>query len=95
MRNDVWLNQAPFVFEQRNRLFSRQGALTTALNWGAGLFAAGLVMVCLLAFASETHKTKLPRRIGVVTVASIILVGLFYLSPAENRGQIDERLFPQ
>ena len=80
MRNDVWLKQAPFVFEQRNRLFSRQGALTTALNWGAGLFAAGLVMVCLMAFASETHKTRLLRRIGMVMVASIMLAGVFYLS---------------
>ena len=80
MRRDVWLDQSPFVFEQKNRLFSRHGALTTALNWGAGVFAAGLVVVCLLAFASEMHKAKLPWRIGIVTLASFLLVGLVYLS---------------
>jgi hypothetical protein len=80
MRKDVWLELRPFVVEQKNRLFSRQGALTIALNWGTGLFAAGLLAACLLAFASETHKTKLPRLIGVITLASIILVGLVYLA---------------
>ena len=79
MAKDVWLDQTPFIFEQRNRLFSRQGALTTALNWGAELFAAGLIVACLLAFASETHKTKLPRRFVIVTVAGIAFAGLFYL----------------
>jgi hypothetical protein len=79
MRQDVWINSMPF-WEKKNRLFSWQGALTTALNWGTGLFAAGLVVVCLLAFANETHKTKLLRRIGIVMVASIVLVALVYFS---------------
>jgi multisubunit Na+/H+ antiporter MnhB subunit len=79
MRNDVWLKQAPFVFEQRNRLFSRQGALTTALNWGAGLFAAGMVAACLLAFTSERYKTKLPRLVGIVVIASVAVAGVSYL----------------
>jgi hypothetical protein len=61
-------------------LFSRQGALTTALNWGVELFAAGLFVICLLAFASETHKTKPPRRIGVITLAGIVFVALVYFS---------------
>ncbi len=78
MHNDVWINWTPF-WEEGNRLFSWQGALTTALNLGVELFAASLVVVCLLAFASETHKTKLPRRIGIVTAASIVFTGLFYL----------------
>jgi hypothetical protein len=30
MRKDVWLDQTPFFVEQKNRLFSQQGALTTA-----------------------------------------------------------------
>ena len=79
MRNDVWLEQAPFLFEHRNRLFSRQGALTTALNWGVELFAAGLVVVCLLAFASEKYKTKLPRQVGIVVIASVAVAGFTYL----------------
>ena len=65
MRKDVRINWTPF-WEKRNRLFSRQGALTTAMNWGVGLFAAGLFLVWLLAFASETHKPKLLQRIGIV-----------------------------
>ena len=78
MHNDVWINWTPF-WEKRNLLFSRQGALTTALNWGMGLFAAGLLVVCLAAFSNETHKPKLPRRIRIVMVASIVFTGLFYL----------------
>ncbi len=78
MRKDVWFDWTPFS-EQKNRLFSQHGALTIALNWGAGLFAAGLLVVCLLAFASKTHKTKLPQRTGIVTVAGIVFAGLFYL----------------
>jgi hypothetical protein len=77
MRRDVWINWTLFL-EKRNHLFSWQGALTTALNWGAGLFAAGLLVVCLLTFVSETHKTKLQRRIRIVTVASIVLAGFFF-----------------
>jgi hypothetical protein len=78
MRKDVWINWTLF-WEKKNRLFSQQGALTTALNWGTELFAAGLAVVCLLAFASKTHKTKLPQRIGIVTVSSIVFAGLIYL----------------
>jgi hypothetical protein len=80
MRKDVWLDQTPFVFEHRNRFFSQHGALTIALNWGAGVFAAGLFAVCLVAFVGATHKTKLPRQIGIVTLTSLFLVGLIYLS---------------
>jgi hypothetical protein len=79
MRKDIWINWTPF-WEKGNRLYSWQGALTTALNWGAELFAVSLVVVCFLAFASRTHKTKLPRRRGIVTVVNIVLAGLFYLA---------------
>jgi hypothetical protein len=79
MRHDVWLGWTPFE-EKENRLFSRQGALTIALNWGAGLFATSLFIVWLLAFVSETQKPKFPRRIGMITLTSAILVGLVYLS---------------
>jgi hypothetical protein len=79
MHKDIWINWTPF-WEKGNRLYSWQGALTTALNWGAELFAVSLVVVCFLAFASRTHKTKLPRRLGIVTVVNIVLAGLFYLA---------------
>jgi hypothetical protein len=79
MRKDVWINWTPFS-EKKNRLFSQDDAFTAALNWGTGFFAAGLLVVCLLAFASKTHKTKLLCLIGIATVASVILAGLVYRS---------------
>jgi hypothetical protein len=79
MHKDIWLEPSPAFFEKKNRLFSRPGALTIALNWGTGLFAASLLAVCLLAFASETHLAKLPRQIGVIAFASIIVAGVVYI----------------
>jgi hypothetical protein len=79
MRKDVWINWAPFS-EKKNRLFSRDGAFTTALNFGTALFAAGLLVVCLLALACKAHKTKLLCLIGIMAVASVILAGLVYRS---------------
>ncbi len=79
MLKDVRINWTPFS-EKKNRLFSQEGALTMALNWGAGLLAASLFVVCLLAFAGKTHKTKLLCLIGIVTVTSSILAGLVYRS---------------
>ena len=95
MRKDVRINfsQLPFL-EKKHRLFSWQGALTTALNWGAGLFAAGLLVVCLLAFANETHKTKLPQRIGIVTVASIMFAGVLYLCLPKIEVKLTRGYFP-
>jgi Uncharacterized protein conserved in bacteria (DUF2330) len=80
MRQDVWLDQSSLYIEHQNRLYSRHGALTIALNWGAGLFATGLLAACLLAFASETQKIKLSRLIGVITLACVMLAGLIYFS---------------
>ncbi len=81
MRKDIWIHfsRLPFL-EKKTRLFSRQGALTTALNSGAGLFAASLLAVWLLAFAGETHKTKLTQRIGIPFVVATILACLVYLA---------------
>ena len=80
MRKDVRIhfNWMPF-WDKGNRLFSRHGALTTALNWGAGLFATGLYVICLSVFYNKTLKPKLPRLVAIVTVASIVFAGLFYL----------------
>jgi hypothetical protein len=79
MRKDVWINWTPFS-EKKNRLFSQDGAWTIALNWGTGLFAAGLLVVCLLAIASRTPKTRLLCLLGIVTVASFILAEWVYRS---------------
>jgi hypothetical protein len=80
MRQDVWLDQSFFFLEHKNRLFSRHGALTIALNWAIGLFTAGLFTTCLLAFAGETHKIKLSRQISILTLACVMLAGLIYFS---------------
>jgi hypothetical protein len=79
MRKDVWINWTSFS-EKKNRLFSRDGAFTTALNFGTALFAAGLLVVCLLALACKAHKTKFLCLIGIMAVASVILAGLVYRS---------------
>jgi hypothetical protein len=79
MRRDVWLEQAPFLAEHQKRLFSRQGALITALNWGAGSFAAGLIAACLIAFNIEKFRTKLPRLIGIVAITGVALSGFAYV----------------
>ena len=79
MQNDVWLDQTPFIFEQKNRLFSQQGALTIALNWGTEFFAAGLVTVWFLAFTVKKYKAKLPQLFGYVFLSSLCLAGLIYL----------------
>jgi hypothetical protein len=78
MHRDVWLESAPFRTEHQNRLYSRWGAFFTALNWGTGLLAAGLVTACLLAFAGEKHKNRMPRRIGIAAAAGVVLAGLVY-----------------
>ena len=77
MHKDVWINWMPF-WEARNLLFSYQGALITALNWGTGLFATGLVVVCFLAFTGNKYKIKLPRLFGGVFLSSLCLAGLIY-----------------
>ena len=79
MRDDIWLEQKPFFLEQKNRLFSRQGALITALNWGMAFFGAGLIVACFFTFASEGHKWHLLQSVGIVTSASIVIVGSSYL----------------
>ena len=79
MRKDVLINWASFS-EKKNRLFSHDGAFTAALNWGTGLFAASLLVVCLLAFASKTRKIKLLCLIGILTLTSGIIAGLVYRS---------------
>jgi hypothetical protein len=78
MRRDVWLNWK-FFLEKKNHLFSRAGALTTALNWGTVFLAGGLLVVCLLALAKTKYRPRLPRLISVVAVASLVFAGLIYL----------------
>ena len=80
MRNDVWLDQMPTFIEHRNRFFSPQGALTTALNRGMEIFGIGLVAAFVLALTSEKYKKRSPQLIGLLLVFSIVLGYLNYQS---------------
>jgi hypothetical protein len=81
MRKDVWINfsRMPFV-EKKSRLFSRHGALVYALNLGVVVFAAGLFGVYFIISTYNVPETKLPRWIGNVIAASVVIGGLLYLS---------------
>ncbi len=79
MREDIWLEQTPLVSEQKDRRFSRQGALITALNWGTGFFAAGLVVFGVLAFAGENNHTRFLQSVGILTLITIVVAGMTYL----------------
>lgn len=79
MRKDVWLDLSSEFSSKRTSMFSRLGALTTALNWGAGVFAIGLLAACFVGFVSDIPGQKLPRRIGYLTLISLVVVGSIYL----------------
>ncbi len=76
MRQDVWLDWISFS-EKKNHLFSQAGALTIALNWAAGVFAAGLMCIGIVRFARK--KSNYLRGFRNVTVGSVSLAGLVYL----------------
>jgi hypothetical protein len=79
MTKDVWLGRTPMFVEQRNRLFSQEGALTTALNRGTGLFAAGLMAACFAAWAGKKIRLERVKIVGIVTLISMLLGGFTYL----------------
>jgi hypothetical protein len=79
MRQDVWFEWTPF-WEKKNHLFSQQGALTTALNWGTELFGVGFFAACLFAIVRQVPKTKLPPFTGIMALAGISLACLVYLA---------------
>ena len=80
MREDVWLGQLPFLMEQKNRAFSRHGALTTALNWGTGFFAIGLLIIFLWFYVGETRHRKASGLLVKFTLISLAVIGLVYLT---------------
>ena len=82
MRQDVWLDQKPFGSEQPDRMYSRQAAWLLALNRGAEFFAVGLAAVCVFRFLAtgRQHENKAPALVGLVIIASVMIIGLSYLS---------------
>ena len=79
MRRDVWLDLSPDYVQVYHRLYSRQGALSTALNWGTGLLVAGLVIVCLRR-ENRGSKLKLFRQLGTTLGACGLAAVLIYFS---------------
>jgi hypothetical protein len=79
MREDVWLSASRFR-EKRNRLYSRTGAMTIALNWGSGLFAAGLLVACVESLGRPGRGGKFARAAGLNAAAGLVLAGVIYLA---------------
>jgi hypothetical protein len=78
LRNDVWLTEAPYVFEHRNRLYSRHAALTMALNWSVALFIGGWLGALLAGMAVEKYKIRRTRIATIAALAGVILAGAMY-----------------
>jgi Uncharacterized protein conserved in bacteria (DUF2330) len=78
MRKDVWLDWAHFS-EKRNIVFSRQGALTYALNVGAIVFGVGLFATGIIAFGSDRPPRWLRKLTAGSLLLGVLLVGAVYL----------------
>jgi Uncharacterized protein conserved in bacteria (DUF2330) len=77
MRQDVWLDWG-FFREKQSRLFSQEGARTYALNWGAGVFAAGLLFAWLASLRSQIVRRRLLTLSTGATVLGLALAGALY-----------------
>jgi hypothetical protein len=79
MREDVRLNWTPFA-EKRERLFSRAGAGTEALNWGTGFFAAGLCLAFVYARRKKNSQDYLSKCVGISAIVGTALTGTIYFA---------------
>jgi hypothetical protein len=78
MTEDVEIEWQPFT-EVRERLYSDQGAILFALNAGVGVFAAGLMIACLVAAFRKELQTKLQRIALVLAVCGAAVIAVFFL----------------
>lgn len=92
MREDVQLNWTPFA-EKRERFFSRAGAETEALNWGAGIFAAGLCMTFVFARWKKDGQGQPFRFIGVSTILGIVLASAIYFALSKTNVRLVKGFF--
>ena len=79
MKEDVQLNWTSFA-EKRERLFSRVGAETEALNWGTGIFAAGLCVTFAYTRRKKDSQSQPFRFIGIPAILGIVLAGAIYFA---------------
>ncbi len=74
MQDDVWLTWTAFK-ERKNRLYSRGGASTVALNWGAGLAALGMLGIQVLRFGPSIRRPRRGRVLELVPLLTGAVVG--------------------
>lgn len=79
MREDVWLQETSFR-ESRNRIYSRSGGLTVALNWGCGLFAVVLFAACVRGKIRRGNMEKLGRAVALSGLAGLVIAVVVYLA---------------
>jgi len=79
MRDDIWLEWASFR-EKRSVVYSRLGAFTVALNWGAAMIVLGLLGVCVADRAGSRWPARLPKLLAGTAVSGLMLFGLIYLA---------------
>jgi hypothetical protein len=79
MRQDVWLDWG-FFWEKKSRLYSREGALIYALNWGAAVFAAGLLLVWFASRGHEAVRRWLPELCVAAVLLGVSLAGVLDLT---------------
>ena len=65
--------------EKTNRRFSRAGAATIALNWGAGVLAAGLILSYVVALRIRPYNPQFKKPIQLAIAVSLTTVGLIYV----------------
>lgn len=82
MRDDVWLQWTAFS-EKRHRLYSHDGALTSALNWGTGALAATLLGTGFFWRALKKAAERRSRNIvnAAALVGTFVAVGVFLALP--------------
>jgi hypothetical protein len=79
MQRDVWLDWGVF-WEKESRLYSPQGARTYAFNWGAAVFAAGLLFAWLASVSSEPNRRRLLTLGSGATVLGLVLASVLHLA---------------
>lgn len=90
MQQDVWLRWSDFL-EKKGQLYSEAGALTVGLNWGSALFAIGLIAAYALLFVRPTRQPHFGPAVGLLTVASLVLTGLIYISLPTTKVRLVKR----
>lgn len=79
MREDVIINWVPFS-KQRARLYSPAGARTRALNWASGVFAAGLLAACGVAYRRKALISRYPSLTWVLAALVLLTGACIYLA---------------